>query len=194
MIRVTETRVFVILGTLACAFSSVLAESQLAEEISVPEPTQLHTVATATDSKLIWAEALGDIKSTDANAAITAIEVEGSDGERVRGLKIVLENSTSSDQLYITDSLLANLREELQELEYTRQFYGKCQAKFRCVHGIARCRPSQTERQAYCPGRFSTPDSEGGFGLSTPRSYFLFPSVEAAKFDAVISEAIQLFE
>lgn len=190
----TKTLLIVYLGPLAYVSSSVSAQSQLAEEMSVPEPTHLHTAAEADGSELVWSELLGDVKSDDANATITAIEVQGPDGERVRGVKISLENSMTSDQIYITDSLLSNLRDELQKLEYTRQFYAECEAKIRCVHGIARCRPSQTEIQAYCPGRFSTPDSEGGFGLSTPRSSFSFPSVEATQFDALISEAIQVFE
>ena len=194
MNRATKTLLSVLLGSLTYAISSVPAESQLAEEISVPEPTLLHTVASADSSELVWSKLLGEIKSADASAAISAIEVEGPDGDRVRGVKISLENSTSSDQIYITDSLLASLRDELQELEYTRQWYGKCQAKYRCSHGIARCRPSTTEKQAYCPGRYSTPNSEEGFVLSTPRSSFSFPSVEPAQIDALISEAVQVFE
>ncbi|NOR35941.1 MAG: hypothetical protein GQ577_04260 [Woeseiaceae bacterium] len=194
MNRATKTLLIVYLGSLTYLSSSVSAQSQLAEEISVPEPTQLHTVASADGSEDIWSEFLGEIKSVDANAAITAIEVKGPDGERIRGVKITLENSTVSDQIYITDSLLSNLRDELQELEFTRQFDSECQAKYRCVHGIARCRPSQTERQAYCPGRYSTPNSEGGFVLSTPRNSFSFPSVEATQLDTLISKAVQVFD
>lgn len=194
MNRARKIRLFAFLGSLTYAFSSVPAESQLAEEVSVPEPTQLHIVASADGSELVWSESLGHIRSVDAIAAITAIEVEGLDRERVRGVKIILESSTSSDEIYITDGLLSSLRDELQELEYTRRFDSKCQARYRCVHGIARCRPSQTERQAYCPGRYSTPNSEGGFVLSTPRSSFSFPSVESAQLDTLISEAVQVFE
>jgi hypothetical protein len=194
MNRATKTLLIMFLGSLTCVSSNVSAQWQLAEEISVPEPTRLHTVASADGSELIWSEFLGEIKSVDANAAITAIEVQGPDGERVRGVKITLENSTLSDQIYITDSLLSNLRDELQELESTRQVNSKCRAKYRCVHGIARCRPSETERQAYCPGRYSTPNSEGGFVLSTPRNSFSFPSVDATQLDTLISEAVQVFD
>lgn len=194
MNRVTKAPLFVILGTLTCAFSSVPAKSQLAEEISVPEPTQLHTVATAAGSELVWSEIVGDIKSADANAEVAAIEVEGPNGDRVRGVSITLENSTTSDQICIPDSLLSKFRNELQEIEFTRQFDSECQAKYRCVHGIARCRPSQTEKQAYCPGRFSTPTSEGGLVLSTPRNSFSFPTVDATQLDALIGEAVQVLE
>ncbi len=194
MNRATKTSLFIFLGLLTYAFSNVPAKSQLAEEISVPEPTQLHTVAEAGSSVLVWSELLGEIKSADSTATVLAIEVEGPDGERVRGVKISLENSTSSDQIYVTESLLSNLQDELRELEFTRHWYGKCQAKYRCTHGIARCRPVTTERQAYCPGRYSTPSSEEGFLLNTPRSSFLFPSVEAAQLESLISEAVQVFE
>ena len=194
MNRAKKTLLIVYLGSLTYLSSSVSAQSQLAEEISVPEPTQLHTAAEADGSVLVWSELLGEINSADSTATVLAIEVEGPDGERVRGVKISLENSTSSDQIYVTESLLANFQDELQELEYTRQWYGKCKAKYRCSHGIARCRPSTTERQAYCPGRFSTPNSEGGFVLSTPRNTFSFPSVEPLQLDALISDSVQAFE
>jgi len=194
MNRAANMPLFIFLGWLVYAVFSVPAESQFAQETSIPEPTQLQTAALADSSELVWSELLGEIKSADARATITAIVVKGPDEERVRGVKISLENSTSSGQIYITDSLLSNLRDELEELEFTRQFDGECQAKYRCVHGIARCRPSQTERQAYCPGRYSTPDSGKGFVLSTPRSSFSFPSVETDKLDALIIEAVQVFE
>ena len=194
MIRAVKTRLFLFLGSFTCAFSSVPADSQFAEEVSVPEPTQLQTIASDDGSKLVWVKFLGEIASDNAKAAVTAIEIEGPDGERVRGVKISLENSTSMDQIYVTDNLLPNFWDELQELEFTRQYDSECQAKNRCVSGIARCRPSQPERQAYCPGHYSTPSSESGLILSTPRGSFSFPSVDAGQLGNLIGEAIQEFE
>ena len=194
MRRVSNTRLFASLGSLIYAFSGVPAYSHLAEEVSVPEPTHLHVVATAAGSELVSSIVLGGIESTDASAEVSAIEIRGLNGDRVRGVMVTLENSTSSDQIYVPDSLLSSFRDELQHLEFTRRFDSGCQAIYRCIRGIARCRPSQTERQAYCPGRYSTPDSEGGLVLSTPRSSFSFPSVEASELDALIGEAIQCFD
>ncbi len=185
---------FVFFGWFIYASSAVLAASQLAEETSVSEPTQLHTVAIADSSEFVWSELLGEIKSADAHAVITAIEVQGADGKRVRGVKIVLENSTSVDQIYLTDSLLSGLRDELEQLEFASRLDSECQAKFRCVSGIARCRPSKTESQAYCPGRYSGPNNEKGLVLSTPRHSFSFPSVEIAQLDALISAAVHTLE
>lgn len=194
MNRATRTQLIVYLGSLIYVSSSVLAQSQLAEEISVPEPTQLHTAAVSDGSVLVWSELIGEINSAESTATVSAIEVEGPDGERVRGVKISLGNSTSSDQIYVTESLLSNFQDELREIEHRRHRFGKCQAKVRCVQGIARCRPSETEKQAYCPGRFSTPNSAGGFVLNTPRNNFSFPSVESTQFDGLISDAVEAFE
>lgn len=109
-------------------------------------------------------------------------------------MKITLGNPTSSDEVYVTDTLLSSLREHLRELELTSRSDGECQARYRCIHDIARCRPSQTERQAYCPGRYSTRNLEKGLILSTPRRSFSFPSVEIAQLDALIGEAVQVLE
>jgi hypothetical protein len=194
MNRLAKTPSFILLGWLVCVFFSIPAESQFAQTITIPDPTQLQTAVLGDSSELVWSEALGKIESADASATVSAIEVAGPDGERVRGVKVFLENSASTDQIYLTDSLLSDFRDALQELEFTSQFDGECQARYRCIHGIARCRPSQPERQAYCPARYSTPDGEKGLILSTPRHSYLFPSVGPAQLDALISEAVQVLE
>ena len=180
------------LGGLVFAILSTPARGQSADEVSVPEPTRLHAIASADSSKLLWSELVGDLESSDARATVTVIEVESLQGDRVRGIKIMLEDSTSIDQIYLTDNLLSNFRDEIEHLDFSRQFYGKCEAKHLCMQGIARCRPSQSVRQVYCPGRYSTPDSEEGLNLSTPRHSFMFPSVGTEQLIALIGEAIQV--
>jgi hypothetical protein len=148
----------------------------------------------ADGSKLVWSELVGDIDSSDARATVSVIEVESRQGDKVRGIKIMLENSTSTDELYLTENLLPNVRTELEQLEFSLQFYDKCDAKHLCMHGIARCRPSQTVRQAYCPGHYSTPGSEEGLNMSTPGYSFMFPSVGTERLISLIGEAIQALE
>jgi hypothetical protein len=189
MNRAGITFTFLIFGWLIVAVSSVPALGQSDGETSVPEPTRLHSVALADGSKLVWSELVGEIGSSDAHATVSVVEVESAKGEQVRGMKIMLENSASTDQIYLTDSLLSNFQEELGFLDFSRQFDDECQAKHLCMHGIARCRPSQTERQAYCPGRYATPNSEEGLSLSTPRHSFKFPSVGTEQLSALTSDA-----
>lgn len=100
-------------GALACAAIRGPAASQPAAYVSVPDPTRLQAVAAADGAELVWAEPLGAITSADANATISLIEVAISDGERVRGVLITLESTTSSDRIYVTASLLPLLRDEL---------------------------------------------------------------------------------
>lgn len=180
-------------GLIAATLSSpALGQSDF--ETSVPEPTRLHATASADGSKLVWSELIGDIESSDAHATVSVIEVESLQGDRIRGMKIMLENSTSTDQIYITENLLFNFRDEIEHLKNSRQFYEKCEAKHLCMQGIARCRPSQSERQAYCPGRYSTPDAEEGLNLTTPRHTFMFPAVGTKQLITLIGEAIEMLE
>ncbi len=194
MSRAAKAPRIMFLVSLTCAFLSVPVKSQFAEGTSVPEPTQLQAVASADDSILVRQEVLGEIETTDARASVSAIEIETPGGEKERGVKISLENSISTDRIYVTDNQVTNLREELKELDFASQFDGECQAKHRCIYGIARCRPSQTVSQAYCPSRYSTPKSEKGLILSTPRYSFLFPSVETGQLDTLLSEAAQVLD
>jgi hypothetical protein len=163
-------------------------------EVSVREPTHLSIVASAAGSQLVRSKLLGEIESRNARATFSLIDVEGPDGEQVSGIKIELENSTSTDQIHVPARLLSNFRDELEFIDFWREHQGECQAQRLCTHGIERCRPSQTERQEYCPGRYVTPDSEEGLILSTPRHSFRFPSVETEQMTALISEALEALE
>ena len=194
MNRAARTSKILLLGWLIVTSSGVPAQSQSAGETSVPESTHLLKVGFADGAKPVWSEPLGQIESSDARATVSVIEVESREGEKVRGMKIMLENSTTTDQFYLTEGLLSNFQEELEFLEHSRQFDDECQARDICVHGIARCRPSQTVRQAYCPGRYATPNSEEGLIVSTPRHSFKFPSVGTEQLSALIGEAIRALE
>ena len=186
MHRNTNAQRLALVASLLCAVSSTHTSGQLAEEVSVPEPTHLHAIASAEGSQIVSYTAVGEIASVDATAVIASIEVEGHNGQRVRGIKIQMQNATTSYDIYITDSLLAGFRAELQELEHTKAWYGKCQAKRICVHGIARCRPSQSEPQAYCPAHYTTPDADHGLILDTPHGAFSFPGVTASQLNTLI--------
>ena len=173
---------------------AVPAQGQEDGETSVPEPTHLYTVAVAAGSTLVWSQRLGEIESVDARATISVIAVEGYDGKRVRGMKLMLEDSMMTDQIYLPESLLSNLRDELEQLEDWHQVDRKCEAKELCIHGIARCRPSRTVSQAYCPSRYSKPNSEEGLILSTPHHMFMFPVVGTEQLSTLIIDAIQTLE
>jgi hypothetical protein len=47
------------------------------------------------------------------------------------------------------------------------------------VLGVARCRPSQSVRQAFCPAMYRQ-DGEVGVSISTAKYVYQFPSIEAS--------------
>lgn len=165
---------------LLSAATSVHAQSPQKAEASIPEPTALAAVASMSDTRILWTQAIGDLQATDssATAAVTAVEMAGGDGRVLRGVIVALDSSDSTDRIYLGESELQLLQDELAELAALLQSERntRCDAVILCTMGIARCRPSQGEIQAYCPGIWSKPTSERGFVLGTPRSAFLFPS------------------
>lgn len=194
MNRATGRLLIATVGALICAPFLESAGSELADEISIPEPTPLKEVATATGSELVWSEIVGEIKSADAYAAISAIEILGLNGERARGVRVVLTRAEAFDEIHIPGDLLSQVRAELKEIEFTRRLEAGCKAESICVYGVARCRPSQSVKQALCLGGFSTPTSGRGLVLSTPRSSFFFPAVEVTQLDALIDQAAQILD
>lgn len=191
MNRLANVPKFMAFGWLVSVLLSAPAQGQFAALTSVPEPTQLANAASASGSTILRSDVVGEVDSTDGRAVISVIEVEVPGGESIHGVRISLENSTSTDDIYLTSNLLQNFRDELGEIEYTSQLNPECRATHRCVQGIARCRPSQTARQAYCPARYSTSNSEEGLLLSTPRHSFQFPSVVPAQLNDLIDEAMR---
>lgn len=194
MNRLSNFPKVMILAWLSCTLVSGPVRSQLASATSVPEPTELAVAAAATGSVISSIEMLGEVESTDGRVLFAAIEAGPPGEDSVRGIRIGLEDSEASDALFLAQNQLADFRDELEELDWTSQFNRECRATYRCVHGIARCGPARTERQAYCPGRYSTSGSEAGFVLSTPRTRFEFPSVEPAQLIALIDDAVRVLE
>lgn len=171
-------------------FAPVRAQSH--GDVSIPEPTSLQSAVLAEGSRLLSSNLIGKLESGNAGAEISVISIEVPDGKQVSGVRIALKSADADDDIYITDTQLAVVKDELEFLEFSRQFDDQCRAKSTCIHGIARCRPSQTERQAYCPGRYTTRTSEGGLSLGTPRHVFKFPSVQSSQLGTMVSKAMQV--
>ncbi|MEM7219845.1 MAG: hypothetical protein AAF515_15865 [Pseudomonadota bacterium] len=158
----------------------------------MPFPTSLGVAASAEGAEALWRRSIGSIESADATASVTAIAVSTREGEQVRGVLIELRNSTTNQQVFITDTLLASFQYELRVLERTRRLGPRCESGL-CVQGIARCRPSQPVPQAYCPGLYRTKDAVDGFILSAPDASFLFPAVKLDAIEALIVESGRAF-
>jgi hypothetical protein len=116
----------------------------------------------------------------------------GGDGQVLRGIIVSLSSPSATDELYLGEPELQLLQDELAELAAILEsegFASRCEAINTCVTGIARCRPSQSVIQAYCPGIYTTPGSQEGFALATPRQSFLFPSFGLRGFMSLVEAA-----
>lgn len=165
---------------LLAAAISARAQRPPNTEPSIPEPTALATVAASPDTQIVWTQAIGNLQGadpTDSSVAVAAVEMIDQQGEVLRGAIVSLSSPDSTDKLYLGETELQLVQDELAELAAILESEGntECEAINICVMGIARCRPSQSVIQAYCPGIYSTPSSKTGFALATPRQSFRFP-------------------
>ncbi len=186
--------IWVVAGAMACGSISRIATAQEDSE-AVPDVTVFEKIAKQRSTKVILSEEVGRIDSADARATITALIIENSyfRPSRVRGIRIDLRNASSSDQLYLEEGELVYLKRDLDGLDCgVARMRSESGAPYR-VRGIGRCRPSQSIPQAYCPGYYIGPDSEG-LSLSTfSGGNFRFPSARPSVLADAIGQAMSEF-
>jgi hypothetical protein len=162
--------------------------TQSADEGSVPEPTRMAVMASRLDARVATVGELQRIDSNDAVAEIAGIEISAGD-KREQGVRIDLRNESGADSLYLDAQQGRRLRDDLTQLERNSEL--ACESGIHCAGGIARCRPSQSVAQAFCPTAYRTREGKWGISISTPGSYFAFPGVKAADFSSVLTIVIQ---
>lgn len=179
-----------ILGWWALTAVPGLLLAQGFDERSIPEPTELGSITLSPGAEIRTIGAQISVGSRASNAQIAAVEVRTSDGKRQCGLRIALENSGKVDLVYLAVKEAAQLRAEFAGFDASYSSSSRCEAISMCVEGVARCRPSQTVRQAYCPSVYATAQGERGVYLSSPRSAFRFPLTPASQFVSAIDAAM----
>ena len=169
------------------AFSFVLhiAASALAQ--SIPDPTDSSAMAVDADSQVLIVNEVSEIRSSEARALVTIVEL-GPDDRRQLGIRLLLENDSGSDEVYLDSTQATQFSNELAGLNTDYDSDGNCSGL--CYHGIARCRPSQSVDQAYCPETYRTVDEERGLRLRTPRQSFRYPATRPTVFADAMSEAV----
>ena len=191
---ISGVMIWIVVGAMACGSISRIATAQV-DSKAVPEASVFEKIAKQRGTKVISSEEVGRIDSADARAIITALIIENSyyRPSRVRGIRIDLRNETSSDQLYLEEGELVYLKRDLDGLDCgVARMRSESGAPYG-VRGIGRCRPSQSVPQAYCPGYYIWPDSEG-LSLSTfSGGNFRFPSARPSVLADAIGQAMSKF-
>jgi hypothetical protein len=158
------------------------------DESSVPEPTRLAVVASRLDARIVKIGDTQRVDSNDAVAEIAAIEVRAGSG-RERGVRIDLRNEGVADSLYLDTAQADRLVADLAHFDDWSA--RACDRGTHCTFGIARCRPTQTDTQAFCPAVYTT--REGGWGLTfgTPSGNFRFPGVSSSQWSGALAMALK---
>lgn len=169
----------------------------MAGERSIADPTPLQVLATLPGTKLTWSQEVYPVESRESTARVTAIELEGANGQRHHGILVQLDGEDASDAIYIDQKYARQFMSELAHLEPAGPpgepptAHGGRRSYF---EGIARCRPSQQVAQAFCPEYYTdyeaVPEPEEGLYLRTPRAHFRFPWVRPSALFTSLAMAI----
>jgi hypothetical protein len=178
---------------LAIAVGPDSAQSQAGDDGSMPEPTVLSRVAAESGSRLISSTNVRRIVSDNASAVLAAVAFEDRDSRSVRGLRLSLSSADGTDELYLDEEVLEDLSREFADLDGWYDQERVCPVDS-CVFGVARCRPSQTNLQAFCPSVHSKGTSERSTSIATPRQSFQFPAVRPSTIAVAVAAAIAELE
>ncbi len=183
----------VVAGAMLCGSNAMAGKTQL-DTSAIPEPTVFEKIAKQRGTTIILSEEVGRVESSDSQAIITALILENSyyRPSRVRGIRIDLRNESTSDHIFVEESELVHLKYELVGLECgIVRVRNQSGAAYR-MNGVGRCSPRRIP-QAYCPGYYIAPESEG-LALSTFNGgNFSFPSARPASLAGAIGRAMSEF-
>lgn len=172
----------------------VPAAAQIYAGNSIPHPTELSVAAENSAARIIDNGTSRLIESDEATAEAIVIRVEMRDGENKHGVRIRLRQEDYQRDLYLDADQVAQLRDELAGFVDWYNRGDTCGARSSCMHGIARCRPSQTVPQAFCLGFYTKPDGRQGVSFGTSDQSFRFPYVEPSVFVGAIDAALDELE
>ena len=179
----TRSFLLVVFTATAC----VMASGSLAAE-----PTDLEAFVESSGVTIVFSQALGTIESSDARVEVTAlVATDTADAsKRMRGLRLSMTDNSRLEQVYLDESLLATLREDLAGIEGGIPELEKASAPYR-VQGTASCwRPAHPQR-ILCPSYRIGPDWSG-LTLGPYGSHgFEFPAHRPAELAALIERAIE---
>jgi len=175
---------------LLCLLGQDLVFAQNSDEHSIPEPTELSTIASSENSSTTKIGNSTLVAGSDTVAEVTAVKIELPGKDSQKGVRLLMTEGKKVDRLMLDFVQAEQLRQELSGFQSIYTSGSSCSAREMCIRGVARCRPSQTESQAVCPSYYNRPDGSQGIRISTPRHTFDFPFVEPAVFAESIVMAI----
>lgn len=179
-----------------CCFSLCLilltgfAAAQDAGDTMLAEPTALSELAARSDATMTVIGHAAQVAGGDTLAEFAPVRVVTAEGEEHYGLRLLMTNGDSTDSLYLDRRQARELWKEISDAQPAYRDGAQCGARYRCIRGIARCRPSQSIAQSVCPSFYVTPDGRQGMTLATPRGSFELTYSEPVVVAETIVEAL----
>jgi hypothetical protein len=159
-------------------------------------PTRLEAFAAQPSSRVTWSKEVGRLERPEARAVVTALVVENPTQapHRMRGIRIELVKETARDEVYLEDTELKTVKQELDKIasgidEFRREprtspyiYLGSCE--------LRQPRPTvHTLSAAY----YIAPDSSGLSLSAFKEQEFRFPGYSPSLLAAAIGRAMQEF-
>lgn len=138
-----------------------------------------------------FTQSIGTLTGTDATVEVVALVAHDTaqPGERMRGVRMTMENNTGREQVYLDDAELAAAKNELAEIEGgVAEREAEPGAPYR-VQGTARCWRPERPMRILCPSYRVGPDGSGlGLGV-LGGSGFSLPGRKPSELGAPIGQA-----
>ena len=179
---------------LIAVLSTVHAAVTPSDEPSPPEPTVLESfVARPTIVFDLTAE-VGSLQSVDASLAVTAVIARDTarPGERMKGVRFVMENNLGVDQVYLDLAQLTQLIEDLAAIDGgIAEPKAEVDAPFR-VEGTGACRKPARPVRILCPSYRVGPDWAGMHLAAYGGPVYIYPEQRPPALKALVKQAIVL--
>lgn len=166
-----------------------------ADDRPSPEPTALESFVARPTVILDLAEVVGTIQSSDASVSVAAIVATDTarPDERMTGLRFVMENNTGTDQVYLDDTHLALLREDLAGIEGGIPVLESPEAGV-SIQGTGACWMPPRPMRILCPSYRVGPEGNS-FELAAYGSRgFSYPGERPASLAALVERALVRLE
>jgi hypothetical protein len=180
-------------------FAGLVLSAQISlafAQTSTPVPTLFEEFAANTNAVVSFTQQIGAIDSSDSKAIVTALSVQdsASPSSQMRGVRIDLENNGGADHVYLDESQLTTLLQELAGIEAgISRLVNESNAPYR-VQGTASCWMPDPAFRILCPSYRVGPDWSGftlaAFGGRT----FALPDHVPSELTELIERAISELE
>lgn len=169
--------------------------SLVAGVATASEPTALEAFVAKPNVVVEFSQAVGSIRSSDATVEVTAIVASDTADatQRMRGVRLYLQNNAGIDQLYLDESQLAKVQGELAEIEGGIAYLKSgTDAPWR-AQGTGSCWMPERPQRILCPGYVVGPEGSrmtlGAYGANA----FEFPGHRPSELAALIASAVAAF-